>query len=331
MGLGAEKQLIKNNNLSTGLISIGEAKDNPNGLFTDNADGTIDINFGGKYLIVDRINIANARFYTPQPEELNWVATSNLNYTSLNDGNVLITVSILGIVEVMQLVSGAAALPVYSSSEPHLNDHVQIGVFEKSGSTIIAGSLAVIQTVNNNIHNKNRNVVRTIGTINSQDNTIVVSPIAATIGIATSAGTAFIAGEDGFAQTEGFNPNQFTITASSPTLILKVTRDNVIQSITFALDVNNFESSPGTITAKGAARATNNFIVAFAFFNAELLGQQEFSGATRVAVASAFDEDPDFPELVIFGGKIAKVAIDVGATDLTLAAQALFTVLKQFR
>ena len=331
MGLKANQQQAFYSSLSTGLISMGESKDDPANLFTDNLDGTIDVNFAGDYRIVDRINTTNNRFVTSRSRRLSWAAVSDLDYTALPDGNIVVTVNSAGTIEVIQLTSGAAVLPVFSDTEVDLNTHVQIGTFVKSGATIAAGTLDVIQNVNNNSYNRIRNIARTIGTINSEDAKIDVTPIATTIGIATSAGRAFIASDAGFPQTGGLNPNQFTVNASSPTLILKVTRDNIIQSISFVLDVNNFESSPGTITAKGIARATNNFIIAFAPFNAELLGQQEFAGATRVSDASQFDEDPDIPSIAIFGGKIKKIANDVGATDLSLVAQAIFTDMKQFR
>ena len=331
MGLGLNRQQNLYSNFSSGLISIGNSTDDPSNLITNNGNGTISINFGGKYKIVDRVNTANNRYYTSRSRILSWKPVADLDHTSIgSDGNFIIVVDDAETISIIQLSSNQALLPVYSDTEPNQNTHIQIGNFVKSGGAIISSTIEVAQLVNNNTPNRLNNIAQTIGTVNSIVSPIEISPITSSIQIATTQGRAFVP-RSGFAQTKGINPDQFTTNASSPTLIILITRDNLIQGQSFNVNVNDYESSPGIITAKSNSRVTNNFILAFAQFNVQLLGQIEFSGADRLQDASEFSEELDLPELVLAGAKISKVSIEQGATDLTNSSEAIFRDLEQFR
>lgn len=336
-GYGLQEQQTLYSSLSTGLIKIGTNSDDPTTLITDNGDNTIDTEFDVNYRIVDRVNDANgtpannqftksrSRIFTASP-------VSNLSHASITDGNVLFLVDNTGAVSAVQLTSGGADLSPHSDVDPDLNTHVHIGGLTKSSGSVEASTLFVEQSINNNIYNRNRNIEQAIGTINSIDNPITISPIAGTIQIATTAGRAFLPGAAGFIQTKGFNPSQFTNTASSPTTILTVDRvgDGNIVNVSTSLNVNEFESTPGTFTAKGANKASVNKIIAFSTFNVELLGEVTYSGGSRLTDALAANESVNNPGISSAGAKIQEIAIDNGATDLTLVAEAIFKDLKQF-
>lgn len=337
MGLGLDKQLELCSSLSTGLIKIGTDSDDPTTLITDNGDNTIDTNFSIKYRIVDRVNDsngtpANNQFTRSRSRMFIASPVSNLSHSSITDGNVLFLVDSASAVTAIQLVSGQATLSPHSDVDPDLNTHVQIGGLTKVAGSVEAGTLFVEQNVNNNIYNRLRNAQQAMGTINSIDDPITISPIATTIQITVNSGRAFLPSEAGFIQTKGLNPSQFTNSAASPVTVLSVDRlgDGNIVNISTSLNVNQFESVPGTFTAKGSNRASVNKIIAFGNFVVELLGQIEYSGSTRLDDGLAANEPVDNPAISSAGAKISEIAIDVGATDLSLTSEAKFKILKQF-
>ena len=301
--------------------------------------GSLNVAFPGKFRVVDRVNDsngapANNQFTKSRSRIRNWAALSNIDHSAVaSDGNLIIIVDNAGVISIIQLSTGAALLPDSSDTEPDINTHIQLGAIAKQNGGVTVNTVASLVGNNSNIHNKLRSVNKIIGTINTIENPIIITPVAATIGISTNAGAAFIASDAGFIQTGGLNPNQFTTTASSPTLILTADRAGTgnIVNVSTILNVNEFESSPGIFSAKGASKASNNFIIAFGSFNAELLGQTTYSGGTRLVDASNADEPLDVPGIAIFGAKVSQISIENAATDLSLIAQAIFKDLKQFR
>lgn len=340
MGLGLEQQQKLYSGLSTNIIKIGTDSDDPTTNITDNGDETLNVNFAGIFRIVDRVNDsngspANNQFSKSRSRVLNWAAQSNIDHSSFSDGNILVIVDNTGTISIVQLATGEALLPIFSNSEPNINTHIQIGSLTKDSNVVVAGSVVSKVATDSNIQNKLRNITRILGTINTLDDPVIISPIIATIGISTNAGIAFIAADDGYVETGGINPNQFTVTASSPTLILTVNRAGTgnIVNVSTSLNVTQFEDplNPGTFIAIGSSKAANRFIMAFATFNAELLGQTTYSGGSRLIDASEANEPLDIPNIAIFGGKISQVSVENAATDLSLVAQAIFKDLKQFR
>ncbi len=295
-------------------------------------DGTIDINFGGSYRITDRVNESggapvNNQFTIVRSKNLKWIAESNKDHTAFSEGSIILIADNTGSLSLIQLTSGASKLPIQSDTEPSLNTDCQIGNLTKAGGVIVSGTIETQQLVNDNPFNRIRNVVGVSGTINSLDNPITTAPISTTLGISTTKGRAFVA-DSGWEQTGGENPDQFTNTASSPTVILRVLRDNTIDSQALTLDVNNYESSPGVLTSIGSSKAANHFISAFGPFNSQTRGQQVFSGGSRLVDASNAGEDLDIPIIAIAGAKIDQYSINFAETDLD---NAIKKTLQQYR
>ncbi len=299
-------------------------------------DGTLNVSFSGKYRIVDRVSDsngapANNQFSKSRSRIFNWAALSNIDHTAIaTDGNIIIAVDDTEVISLLQLASGKAVLPIYSDTEPHLNSHVQIGSITKQSGVFTAGTNESNSTINNNPSNRTQNIAGTMGTINTTDNPIVITPISATIGIAKNAGLAFLGTAAGYVQSKGFNPNQNQVLAASPSLVITVDRagDGNIVNVSSIVNVEQYESSPGVFTAKGASKASNNFIIAFRSFVVELLGQITYSGGSRLTDASTAGEAVDNPGISIFGALAAQISIEVSESDLD---NAIFSTLKQFR
>lgn len=337
-GYGLSEQQAYYSSLSTGIIQIGTDSNDPTTNITDNGNGTLQVNFPTSYRIVDRVSQSNGAPVNNQyGKSRSRIFVCNpiaVDHTSITDGNILVVCNNTGAVSVIKLPNNQGILPAFSNAGPDINSHVQIGFVNKVSGNISAGTLLSIVNVNNNPINKTNNTNRAIGVINSQDNPITISPITSTIQIATNEGAAFTPSPAGYYLANGLNENQFIATAKSPTNILLINRagDGSVVSITTSLNVTQYESSPGIFTAISGSKCSLNTIIAFPNFNAQLLGQQEFSGSNRLQDAIDTDEPSNVPNVALFGAKASRIAIDSGATDLSNTSQALFNNNpKQFR
>ncbi len=291
--------------------------------------GSLNVVFGGLFRIVDRVSETNGapttnQFSKSRSRVFKWVAKSNIDHSTISDGTLLVIVAEGGVISVDLSADGSPALPVFDDVGPNLNTHYQLANFVKTAEVV--SNLESSSNTENNPFNRIINLARTLGVIKAKSNPPVISAISGTIGIDTTAGNYFTGTNAGYRFTNGLNPNQLIITASSPTLIITVDRagEGNIVNISNILNVNEVELSPGIFSAKGASKSSLNTIVQFPGFNGELLGQEIFSGGTRLQDAIDKNENINLPNLVIFGGVGSRIAIDNAATDLDLAAEAIF-------
>lgn len=300
--------------------------------------GSFNIELPGVYRIVDRVDDlnqppANNQFSKSRSKMFAWTATSNIDHTAVGlDGNFIILVDNTSTISIVQLPSGRARLSSFEFlATPNFNTHVSLGSLTKDGGDVVL-SQTVTET-NNNPINRIKNIADIINVINNTHTPITVSPIAGTIGIAQNLGVAFIGTQGGYEESNGLNPNQTLSIVSSPSTIFTVDRagNGNITNISTVLNINEFESSPGVFTSKGASKASNNFIIGFGNFNVELLGQTTYSGGTRLVDASVAGEEIDNPGISILGIITSQISIENAATDLTNSSQAIFKDdLKQF-
>lgn len=338
-GYGLPEQRIYYRNLSTGLIIIGSGTDDPANLLTDNGDGTIDVNFGGEFRIVDRVNednttpVLNNRPFKIRSRIVKWVATANINHIAAgSDGEFWITVDENSTIEITLSTTGSLLVPVFSDSGINLNTHLQLGGMVKTSGTVDVLESAPV--VDNNIPNTIRHIARNaIGVINSADESIEIDPIAGTIQLALNEGITFTGAPGQWLASGGLTTNFFRSVATSPVSIFTIDRagDGNIVSISTSANVTEFESSPGVFSSIGASKAANRFYQSELIFITELLGQKTFSGGARLTDAAADNEPLDIPGLTSLLPKVVQISVDNASTDLSLTAQAIFTLLKQFR
>ena len=315
MGFLTSKKIEIAKNKSTGLLSIDG---DPTTLFSDNGDGTFNINHNGTGEIVDRIDSNN---YIPRAKQISWVATSNIDHTAAgSDGNFTVLVDATNTISVVQLGSGLAVLSAFATNgDPNLNTHVQIVSFSKEAGSII--SFVTIEFWNGNIHTKVRNFADQIGVLNSTNEPQDIEVVGGNLELIYKAGSNFLK-DEGFQETDGLSPDQDILANDvNPVPILLATRDNIIQSISTDLDVENYESSIGTLSLIPNNNAANRFILGFAAeqFVASLLGQEVFSGGSAQADAAASGELIDNPAISRFGNRIKLISLVEGETDLTNA------------
>jgi hypothetical protein len=319
MGYGGDKQKKYYNDLSTGLIKIDG---DPTGLITDNGDGTFNVNRAGKYRVVDRSDPNN---FDSRSRIYNWPITSNIDHTVAgSDGNIIVYVDKDQTIKVTMLSSGGALLDAIS--DPNINDVVQIGNIVVQGGVVFG--IEIFLFVNNNIQNKFRNLLSYMPTLRSILQPPILEPVGGNLQLIYTSGFSLIP-IVGFEDSEGRNPDQSETTSSNPVNIGIVTRDNVLQSFSTNLDVNNYESSPGVITAKANNKATNNFALGFGPFVVQLYGQEEYAGTSPEIQASTANEDVDNPGISRFGSKLKQYSVLQGEVDL-LAVTTIIKDLSRF-
>lgn len=322
MGLGLDKQQKYCSDLSTGLLSM---TGDPETLITDNMDGTIDINHGGQFRIVDRTDTFN---FLSRARRNSFIATNNIDHTaSGTDGNKVIIVDMSGTITIEALASGSAKLLAFEGvGVPNFNTHVQIGSISKDSGTI--NSFLTVISVNNNINNKLRFATDTIGVVNSvNDPQDIVISGNNDLKLNYTKGSSILT-DIGFVDTDGLSPDQDILAADVTDVpILSVTRDGIIQAIGTDLNVLDIESPIGTLTPMGNNRSANRYVLGFADeqFIAVLFGQADFS---TIDVAAIAPETLDNIALTQFGVKLRKISVEKSETD---NANFVLTLLKQFR
>ena len=322
MGLGLDKQQKYYSDLSTGVMTM---TGDPETLLTDNGDGTIDVNHGGVYRIVDRTDTFN---FLSRSRCKSWVATSNIDHTASGaDGNKVIIVDNTGVISIIALPSGSAKLLADEGAGiPNFNTHLQIGSLSKDAGSI--DSFLFFVGINNNIHNRLRYGLDTVGVVNSvNDPQDIIISGNNDLKLKYTKGSALFT-DIGFINTNGLSLDQDILLADIADVpLVSVTRDGIIQSLSTDLDVLNIESPIGTLTPMGNNQAANRYVLGFADeqFVGILFGQVDFG---TVALAAAASEALNNIALTQFGVKLQKISVDKSETD---NANFILTLLKQFR
>ena len=322
MGLGLDRQKKYCSDLSTGLISM---TGDPSTLITDNMDGTININHGGDFRIVDRTDTFD---FISRSRRRSWVATNNIDHTASGaDGNKLILVDINGTITITTLPSDSAKLLAFEGdgTPPNLNTHIQIGSITKDAGVI--NNFVAVVTVNNNIFNNVRYISDSMGNIN-----FVHEPQDIVISGNNDLKLKYVAGSSlltdlGFTSTNGLSINQDTFVSDIIDVpILSITRDGIIQAIGTDLNVIDIESPIGTLTPMGNNQSANRYVLGFATeqFVGVLFGEEDFG---TLAAAVAAEENLNNITLTQFGVKLRKISVDKSETD---NANFVLTLLKQF-
>lgn len=322
MGILSRRQRRMSKLESTGLVKFNGDSST---LITDNGDGTININHSGLF---DRIVKTDPGNYESETISGNWIATNNIDHTAAGaDGNVLIIVDRNGVISIIQLVSGNAFLPSFSTTEPDLNSHIQIGILTKTAGSIFNLEPTIVW--NGNVMSRLRYLIKEIGVLTSLTNPSVITAGGNLELNVTSGDRLLIDSEGAFLQTDGMNPEQVNDNALTSALIVKALRDDSISSQSLDLDVNNIEdiNSPGMLVSKGASRASNNFMLTFQTFIVQIYGQIIYSGGTRIVDASQANESSEIPGIALAGGKIVQISVDNAETDLD---NAIFKKLNRF-
>lgn len=325
MGLGLNIQHTFCSNLSSGTISM---TGDPDTLITDNGDGTININHGGEFRIVDRTDTFN---FISRSRLRSWVATNNIDHiASGTDGSKVIIVDINSVITIVALPSGSGKLLANEGAGvPNFNTHLQLGSIVKDAGSI--DSFLFFVGINNNIHNRVRFLLDTTNVINSinspQD--IVISGNN-DLKLKYTKGSALLT-DIGFIKTDGLNLDEDILSADLPDVFLvSVTRDGIIQSFSTDLDVLNIESSVGNLTPMSNNTAANRYLLGFADeqFAVILFGKTDFGGGAALQDAADAIEDLDNIALTQAGVKLRKISVIKSETD---NANFILNLLKQYR
>ena len=221
-------------------------------------------------------------------------------------------------------------MPAYdpvTPSNPNNSSHCQIGILTKVSATVFA--LENYYQMDNNMGGRVRNHSIELGTVNSIKSPIDLEFISSTITIKRLAGMSFNT-DLGFGLTDGAVQDLTPFAELDPAILIHVDRLNGIALIGTDLDVDSYESAPGTITDKGANNASNYFILNFLSFLVVIYGQEITTGASAVQDALDNDEPEALPTLVAEGLRLKKIAVIHGATDGTDPAEALIKDLTRF-
>lgn len=311
-GYGLPEQKDYFSSLSTGIITM---TGDPETLITDNMDGTIDINHGGDFRIVDRTDTFN---FLSRSRRRSFVATSNIDHTaSGTDGNKVIIVDNTGAISIVALPSGSAKLLAFENGgPPNFNTHVQIGSITKDAGVI--NNFVGLVTINNNIYNNVRYIMDSVGILNNTNDPqdIVISGNN-DLKLKYTAGSSMLT-DTGFPDNAGISINQNILAADIPDVpIVSVTRDGIIQAVGTDLNVLDIESPIGTLTPMANNTASNRYSLGFAdeFFIVILFEQFDFGGGTALQDASDAPDNLNNITLTQFGVKLRKISVDKNETD----------------
>jgi hypothetical protein len=309
-----KKQIIRLQNQSSGIRFIG-TENSPadlsvNPLFTDNGDGTYNLNFGGQVEIIDRTNYAY-----PKLRIVNFSATSNIN--AGGDGVFVILINSSGQIVNHQYTDQGSEL---KADDPSFNtdNHVQLGTVN-----IDTGLISSIQPViqySGNLPNRLRATQRAIAIINSNISPIRIEPNGANLNLDIKTGSS-ISADFGFPNQEAKAPDFDKI--SSPVtqaFLVGALRDNTIFTASTDLDVINYESSVGVLTVMTNNRFSNRYLVSFTDFAGYVLGQNQYNDITTAFNASFNAQIPSIAAAGLFTNRIT---VAKNATALNDPLQAL--------
>lgn len=320
-GYGLPEQKAYYDSLSTGLISL---TGDPTTLITDNGDGTMDINHGGDFRIVDRTDTFN---FISRSRLRSFVATSNIDHTASGaDGNKVIIIDNTGTISIIALPKNSSKLSADEGSGiPNFNTHLQIGTLTKNSGTV--NNFIFLVTINNNIFNNTRFFLDSIGIINTiMDPQDIVISGNNDLKLKYTKGSSLLT-DTGFKNTGGLSLNQNKLIADIVDVpIISVTRDGLIDSISTDLNVVDIESPIGTLTPMSNNQAANRYILGFADeeFVVALYGQIDFGTIAAAALAPDLLANIDLTQ---FGTKLRKISVNKNETD---NANFIFTLLNQF-
>ena len=318
------KAVVDVDNITVDLLSDPGGDATVIGTFDD---GTLNINHAGNYQVVKPIDQFN---FVMKAFGRSWAPVSNLDHTAVGaDGNFVIIVDETGVISIDELPSGSAKLLAFEGTGiANFNSHVQIGSITKAGNVI--NSFVPVLSTTNNIHNKHRYFLDSVGVLNNKNNPQAIEFAGASLELVYKAGDSLLT-DIGFTDTGGVSPDQDILAADlNPATLVLVTRDDVIQAVTLDIDVVNIESPVGTIVAMSNSTAANRFVLGFAdeLFIAYLLGQTDYAGGSALADAANAGEAVDNPSLTILGVLMDQISLMKNETDLT--ANATLTVLSRF-
>lgn len=308
------KQIENLQNRSSGIRFIGTL-DSPadlsvNPLFTDNGDGTYNVNYAGQVEIIDRTNYAY-----PKLRIINFLATNNIN--AGGNGTFVILINSLSQVINHQYADQASEL---KADDPTYNtdNHVQLGTV--SIDTGLISSIQPVIQYSGNISNRLRATQRAISIINSNVNPIRIEPNGANLTLNIETGSS-ISADFGFPNQEAKAPDFDNVSSTVITpLLLGVLRDNTIFAASTNLDVINYESSPGVLTVMTNNRFANRYLVSFSDFAGYVLGQIQYNDITAAFTSIL---NPEIPSIAAGGLLTNRISVLKNATALNNPAQAL--------
>jgi hypothetical protein len=308
------KQIEVLQNRSSGIRFVGTLE-NPidlsvNPLFTDNGDGTYNLNYGGQVEIIDRSNYAY-----PKLRIIDFSATNNIN--TGGNGVFVILINSLGQIINHQYADQVAEL---KANDPNFNtdNHVQLGVVALDAGFI--SSLQPVIQYSGNIPNRLRSTQRAISIINSNVSPIRIESSGANLNLKIMAGSS-ISSDFGFT-SQGAKAPDFdeVFVDEDPAFLLGVLRDNTFFASGFDLDVLNYESSVGVLTVMTNNRFSNRYLISFTDFIGYTLGQNQYN-----SLQEAFDSElnPDTPSSGAAGLLTNRISLAKNATALNNPSQAL--------
>lgn len=301
----------RENDMSSGVVKIdGDITT----FFTFNAEpvgnDSFTINHPGVAVVVDRSETFGAK-----PEYIPWVPITIVSPVA--DGNVIVFIDKTGVIQAAN-VNALAKLPAYDASTPNMNDSVQLASYVISGGVISSAGTAALPQWLGNISNRLMGVMDSLGVINDFAQRITSEIIPGGLQLEIGSGKA-ISRSVGFKDSLGTQkPDIIEVPDVSPSLIGTATRDNALVSFGFDLDVLNYESPIGTVTAIPPNKTANRFLAVFPNnqFTGVQLGQRTYN--TTILAINSF-ELSEFSEIIGAGVPTIQIAIDKSEIDLSNA------------
>jgi hypothetical protein len=304
-------KLQRENDMSSGVLSIAGSIST---FFTINAIGgsndSITINHAGKAVIVDRASTFGAK-----PQYVSWAAGSTV-VSPGDNGNFIVYIDSDGIVKIGS-ANDLAKLPAYTTSGINMNNAVQLAGYSITGGTITSGA-ALLQWWGNNM-NRVGALMDALGPINSFGDSITNSIVAGGLNMAIGAGDA-ISRSVGFKSDLGTqSPDLLPVPSISPTILAFATRDNVVQSFAFNVNVTQYESSLGVLSNIPPNKAANRYFVTFPNnqFSGYHVGKLTYN--TTTLAINTTTETANFSQIYAAGVPTIQLAVLVGETNLSNA------------
>jgi hypothetical protein len=300
----------KENDASTGIVFIDGSpltfvtfNSNPGGL------ATVDINHAGIARIVDRTITFEAK-----PKYFSFEAISGVSAPT-GTGNFIIYINGSGVVTITD-INGQSRLSAYDPDNLDMNEVVQVGQMSVEDGSI--GNSTIFPQWVGNIGNRQAGIMDALGVINSIVDKVTISIPGGGLGLDIEPGLALSRGV-GFQEGAFDQGADYVKVSSTPgSLVVLVTRDNVIVGFSFSIDTLNYESPVGTLTVIPPNKSANRFTTVFpsSQFIGYLLGQEVYT-TTTLALESF--ELADFPSIFAGGAPVLQIAVDKNETDLANA------------
>jgi hypothetical protein len=277
---------------------------------------TVNILQGGVGWIVDR----SVDKFAGRAYKVAWSPQSAIDTDPPNQsGSILLTIDKNANIE-LSIIGDLPLTVPYLPNNKNANTHLQYAAIVRSGGTIT--DVFPVGGERINLGNSLVSVLDSLGPVNSSFNKVEIELNGANTRLNLLAGQALSRGTGLLGDAGGDAPNTGVIENNiNEVLIISVTRDNIIQSVSLDANTTHYEdpNNPGTMITLTNNRFKINFYKSFlvGLFIGEVLGQTQYLSLQASLDSS---EEPDYPAITVGGVPINRLHVEANATNLQVDA-----------